>query len=90
MEESEQDLEKLARWLAKIQARDFFPDGRRPQSAALLARCRSTLEGFSQAVYTAEGVQDPEEDVAPGIAETATERAAAPEPEDPDCDATPG
>jgi len=87
MEESEQDLEKLARWLAKIQARDFFPDGRRQQSAALLARCQNTLEGFSQAVYTAEGVQDPEEDVAPGIAETATERTAAPEPADPDGDA---
>ena len=87
MEESEQDLEKLARWLAKIQARDFFPDGRRQQSAALLVRCQSTLEGFSQAVYTAEGVQDPEEDVAPGIAGTATERTAAPEPEDPDDDA---
>ena len=87
MEESEQDLEKLARWLAKIQARDFFPDERRDQSAALLARCQSTLEGFSQAVYTAEGVQDPEEGVAPGIAETATERTAASEPEDPDGDA---
>jgi hypothetical protein len=87
MEESEQDLEKLARWLAKIEARDFFPDGRRQQSADLLARCRTTLEGFSQAVYTAEGVQDPEEDVAPGIAETVTERTAAAEPGDPDCDA---
>ena len=59
MEESEQDLEKLARWLAKIQARDFFPDDRWPESADLLARCRSALEGFSQAVYAAEGVQEP-------------------------------
>jgi hypothetical protein len=32
MEESEQDLDKLARWLAKIQARDFFPDERRQQA----------------------------------------------------------
>jgi hypothetical protein len=32
MEEGEQDLKKLARWLAKIQARDFFPNGRRDQS----------------------------------------------------------
>jgi hypothetical protein len=59
MEESEQDLEKLARWLAKIQARDFFPDERWSQSADLLGRCRSALEGFSQAVYAAEGVQEP-------------------------------
>jgi hypothetical protein len=32
-------------------------------------------------------VQEPEEDVAPGIAETVTERTAAPEPENPDSDA---
>jgi hypothetical protein len=58
MEESEQDLKKLARWLAKIQARDFFPDERRDQSLALLAECRRALRSFSQAVYQAEGVQD--------------------------------
>ena len=58
MEESEQDLEKLTRWLAKIQARDFFPDERGQQAAVLMARCRSALNGFSQAVYIAEGVQE--------------------------------
>jgi hypothetical protein len=56
MEETEQDLEKLVRWLAKIQARDFFPDERGQQSADMLARCRSAVESFSQAVYAAEGV----------------------------------
>ena len=54
MEESEQDLKKLARWLAKIQARDFFPDGRRGQSAALLAQCRRALRAFSREVYKVE------------------------------------
>jgi hypothetical protein len=58
MEESEQDLDKLARWLAKIQARDFFPDDRRRQAAVMMARCRSALKGFSQAVYIVEGVQE--------------------------------
>src|SRR2546423_487700 len=58
MEEGEQDLEKLARWLKKIQARDFFPDERRQQSFALMARCRDALDGFSHAVYVAEGVQE--------------------------------
>ena len=58
MEESEQDLKKLARGLAKIQARDFFPNERRDKSAALLAECRRALRSFSQAVYKAEGVQD--------------------------------
>jgi hypothetical protein len=56
MEENEQDLEKLVRWLAKIGARDFFPDERGQQSAALLARCQSAVEDFSQAVYAAERV----------------------------------
>ena len=58
MEESEQDLKKLARWLAKIRARDFFPDEHGDQSAALLAQCRRALHDFSQAVYKAEGVQE--------------------------------
>jgi hypothetical protein len=58
MEENEQDLEKLARWLAKIEARDFFPDERGRQSATMMARCRSAMEAFSQAVYTTEGVQE--------------------------------
>jgi hypothetical protein len=58
MEECEQDVDKLARWLVKIQARDFFPDERREQAAVLMARCRTFLNGFSQAVYLAEGVQD--------------------------------
>jgi hypothetical protein len=58
LEEGEQDLDKLARWLKKIQARDFFPDERRQQSAAMMARCRGALDEFSQAVYIAEGVED--------------------------------
>jgi hypothetical protein len=59
LEESEQDLEKLARWLAKIQARDFFPDGREHAAAAMLARCQTAVEGFSQSVYEAEEVTYP-------------------------------
>ena len=56
LEEGEQDLEKLARWLAKIQARDFFPDERGQEAAAMLARCQATVAAFSQAVYAAENV----------------------------------
>jgi Protein ChrB, N-terminal len=71
MEEGEQDLDKLARWLTKIQARDFFPDERGQQSAVLMARCRVAMGGFSEAVYLAEGVQE--------IADRATWDPAAPE-----------
>jgi hypothetical protein len=56
LEESEQDLEKLVRWLAKIQARDFFPDERGQQAVGTLARCRTAVEAFSQSVYAAEEV----------------------------------
>ncbi len=56
LEESEQDLEKLVRWLAKITARDFFPDERGREAADLLTRCQGAVEAFSQSVYTAEGV----------------------------------
>jgi hypothetical protein len=56
MEESEQDLEKLVRWLAKIQARDFFPDERGQEAAAMLVRCQTAVMVFSQAVYAAENV----------------------------------
>jgi hypothetical protein len=58
MEESEQDLKKLTRWLTKIQARDFFPNERRDQSVALLAECRRALRRFSRAVYKVEGVEE--------------------------------
>ena len=56
MEESEQDLEKLVRWLAKIQARDFFPYERGQEAAAMLARCQTTVAALPQAAYAAENV----------------------------------
>lgn len=58
LEEREQDLEKLTRWLAKIQARDFFPDERSAQAEKMLAGCRGALTEFSRGVYAAEGAQE--------------------------------
>jgi len=58
LEESEQDLEKLARWLAKIRKRDFFPDDRCRSAIGLMDRCRTALEVFSASVYEGEDVQD--------------------------------
>ena len=59
LEEGEQDLKKLVRWLTKIQARDFIPDERWPQSDEMLKHCRRALERFSRAVYAAEGAEAP-------------------------------
>lgn len=58
LEEGEQDLEKLARWLAKIRKRDFFPDDRCLLAVGLMDRCRTALEVFSASVYEGEAVQD--------------------------------
>lgn len=58
MEEGEQDLEKLTRWLTKIQARDFFPDERWAQAEEMLQRCHDALSGLSSKVYAAEGIPD--------------------------------
>jgi hypothetical protein len=57
LEEREQDLEKLARWLAKIRKRDFFPDDRCLSAVELMDRCRMALEVFSGSVYEGENVQ---------------------------------
>ncbi|MET0190726.1 MAG: Chromate resistance protein ChrB [Pseudonocardia sediminis] len=56
LEENEQVLERLAGWLDKIVARDFFPDERTKDAAELLDRCRRAVEGFTGSVYRAEGV----------------------------------
>ncbi len=56
LEENEQDLERLTRWLTTISSRDFFPDERGKDAEALLDRCRRALDAFTAAVYRAEGV----------------------------------
>lgn len=56
LEEIEDDLEKLTIWLAKIQARDFFPNDRRDMAAALLATCHEATRRFAETTYDREGV----------------------------------
>jgi hypothetical protein len=60
LEESEQDLEKLARWLANIRGRDFFPDDRSFSAVELIDHCRKALAVFSASVYEAENLQKPD------------------------------
>jgi hypothetical protein len=71
LEEREHDLEKLTRWLAKIQARDFFPDERSAQAKELLRGCRGALTEFYHGVYAAESSQEPAS--AEGAGEEGTE-----------------
>jgi hypothetical protein len=70
LEENEQELAKLDRWLAQIQARDFFGAPAATRAAQAVEACRTDLAIFAAAVYRREGVVD-------GTA--AEESASAPE-----------
>lgn len=59
LEENEQDLLKLTRWLRKIQSRDFFPSSASRQASAHLAECRQALERFTTTVYEQAGLPAP-------------------------------
>jgi hypothetical protein len=59
LEENEQDLLKLTRWLRKIQSRDFFPSGASREASVHLAECRQALERFTTTVYEQEGLPQP-------------------------------
>ncbi len=56
LEEIEDDFNKLSAWLAKIKARDFFPDARLQEANDALETCGTALRGFAEAVYAQEGV----------------------------------
>jgi hypothetical protein len=59
LEENEQDLLKLTRWLRKIQQRDFFPSSSSQQAQERLAHCRQALQSFTTCVYEQEGLPTP-------------------------------
>nr|WP_298272623.1 Chromate resistance protein ChrB [uncultured Bradyrhizobium sp.] len=58
LEEIEDDLDKLSAWLAKIKARDFFPNARMQQANETLETCSTALRTFADEVYAHEGVVD--------------------------------
>lgn len=60
LEENEQDLLRLTRWLRKIQQRDFFPGPASRAAQERLAHCRQALQTFTATVYEQEGFPTPE------------------------------
>lgn len=56
LEEIEDDFQKLAAWLAKIEARDFFPGDRREGARDTLGRCEAARVAFTDTVYGREGL----------------------------------
>ena len=51
LEEIEDDLARLTAWYGKIGKREFFPDRRANEAAALLDDCQSALRAFAREVY---------------------------------------
>jgi hypothetical protein len=49
LEELEEDLAKVKRWMDQVQARDYFPDGSHLQAKELLTRCDEALAEFLEA-----------------------------------------
>ncbi len=67
LQENEQDLLRLTRWLRKIQQRDFFPGPASREAQERLARCRQALQTFTTTVYEQEGLPTPgQEEALPG------------------------
>lgn len=55
LEENEEDLTKLRRWLDKVATRDTLGAGGAGSARAALGRCETVLEEFAQRVYAADG-----------------------------------
>ena len=59
LEENEQDMLKLTRWLRKIQQRDFFVSFSSQRAQECLTQCRLALQTFTTSVYEREGLPMP-------------------------------
>lgn len=57
LEENEQNLQRLQKWIARIQQRDFFPSTASRQAVDFLERCRHRLQEYTAKVYEQEGIQ---------------------------------
>ena len=72
LEENEQELAKLDRWLAQIKARDFFGAPTAMRATQAVEACRTDLAAFAAAVYRREGVMDETTDATEEVARTVT------------------
>ena len=51
LEENEQNLQRLRKWIAKIQKRDFFKTNISQEAAAAFQGCMQILDAFTRQVY---------------------------------------
>jgi len=52
LEENEQDLQRLASWLEKVQKRDFIGGEKAQEARDTFEKCRAAMETFSTEVYS--------------------------------------
>ena len=78
VEESEADLERFDKWLAKIAARDYFAASGGPAARQAVERCRAALAAFEDAAIAAQagGGHEPAAGQAPQLPAPAPLRAA--------------
>jgi vacuolar-type H+-ATPase subunit I/STV1 len=56
LEETEEDLEKLKKWLQKISARDFLEGKMREEALNKLELCQTANDNFARKVYINQGI----------------------------------
>jgi hypothetical protein len=57
LEENEQNLQRLRKWIAKIQKRDFFKAKKSQDAITAFRNCRQWLHNYTRQVYTQEGIE---------------------------------
>ena len=59
LEENEQNLHRLRKWIAKIHKRDFFKTKKSQDSVTAFQNCRQWLQNYTRQVYAKEGIETP-------------------------------
>ena len=57
LEENEQNLQRLEKWIEKIKKRDFFNARKSKAALVKLQSCRQRLETYTREVYAREGIE---------------------------------
>jgi vacuolar-type H+-ATPase subunit I/STV1 len=63
LEENEQNLQRLRKWITKIQKRDFINGEKAGDAIKVFRNCRQALKNFTRKVYAQEGIEMLEEDL---------------------------
>jgi len=59
LEENEQNLQRLRKWITKIQKRDFFRTKKSQEAVTAFQNCRQWLQNYTRQVYAQEGIETP-------------------------------